>query len=173
MTKPFMFLSSYAPLLLLLALRFENTCLRTALALLAVAGMVGLLVLLRLHHEPASLQAQTHITAIRPAGEGASAYLAGYLLPFLTVANPNLCDLVSYGGFFLVAYAVTAKTGVIQVNPTLFLLGYNIFAVTDDTAAQRYLLARTRENITPGTTVMTSRMTNDVLLFEGLDPQPN
>lgn len=172
LTKPFMFLSSYAPLLLLLTLRFDDACLRTASALLALVGVVGLLLLLRLHHEPASLQARTHITAIRPAGEGASAYLAGYLLPFLTVSNPSTRDLIIYVGFFLVAFAVTTKTGVIQVNPTLFLLGYNIFAVADDTGAQRYLLARTRENITPGTTVMTSRMTNDVLLYEGLDPQP-
>lgn len=170
LTKPFMFLSSYAPLFLLLAFRFEEISVRIVCVLLAVLGISGLLILVRLHHEPPMQQARTQVTAIRSAGEGASAYLAGYLLPFLTVNKPGVSDLIAYGGFFLIAFAVTARTGLVQVNPTLFLLGYEIFSLTDDTGAQRYLLARTRERITPGTTVMTSRMTNDVLLYEGLPP---
>lgn len=107
-------------------------------------------------------------------GEGASSYLASYLLPFVTIGSPALPDLIAYTGFFLVAYVVTTKTGIIQVNPTLFLAGYKVHAITDAHGAQRYLLSRTKENITSGTIVMASRMTNDVLLFEGIaaDPEP-
>lgn len=172
LTKPLMFLSSYAPLLILLAIRFEGTCLRLACLLLALLGVAGLLVLMRVQHKRSGQQARTTIETIRPAGEGASSYLASYLLPFLTVSNPSGCDLVVYGGFFLIAFAITAKTGIIQVNPTLFLLGYDIYSITEDKGSQRYLLSRTKESITAGTTVMTSRMSNDVVLFERIADVP-
>lgn len=168
LTLPLMFLSSYAPLLLLLAIRFEESWLRTTCVALAVIGMVGLMTLMRLHREPLDQQGEHILTEVRGAGEGASSYLAGYLLPFVTIGNPSPTDLVAYAGFFVVAYVVTTRTGIIQVNPTLFLLGYRVYSVTDKHHAQRYLLSRTEESITPGVTVRASRMTNDVLIFEGV-----
>lgn len=168
LTLPLMFLSSYAPLLLILAIRFEESWLRTTCVALAVVGIVGLLALMRLHHEPHDQQGRHALTEVRGAGEGASSYLAGYLLPFVTIGNPSLTDLAAYAGFFVVAYVVTTRTGIIQVNPTLFLLGYRVDSITDEQGAQRYLLSRTRDSITQGVTVRASRMTNDVLLFEGI-----
>ena len=72
----------------------------------------------------------------------------------------------------MIAFAITAKTGIIQVNPTLFLLGYDIYSISEDKGSQRYLLSRTKESITAGTTVMTSRMSNDVVLFERIADVP-
>lgn len=167
LTLPLMFLSSYAPLLMILAIRFEKTWLRLACVALAAVGIVGLRVLMRLHREPLDQQGRYALTDVRGAGEGASSYLAGYLLPFVTISNPSVTDLVAYAGFFAVAYVVTTRTGIIQVNPTLFLLGYRVDSVTDDRGAQRYLLSKTRDSITQGVTVRASRMSNEVLIFEG------
>lgn len=166
LTKPLMFLSSYAPLLLILAIRFEEGWLRITCATLAVLGVLGLLALMRFQHERPEQQARHTLTKVRQAGEGASSYLAGYLLPFVTISSPSLTDLAAYVGFFAVAYAVTTRTGIIQVNPTLFLFRYTVDSITDEHGSQRYLLSRTRQRVAPGATVWTSRMTNDVLLFE-------
>lgn len=163
---PLMFLSSYAPLLLILTVRFEELWLRTTCAVLAAIGIVGLLVLMRLQHEPPEQQGRHTLTEVRGAGEGASSYLAGYLLPFVTIESPSVTDLVAYALFFLVAYVVTTRTGIIQVNPTLFLFGYRVDSITDEYGARRYLLSRTRDSVTQGVTVSTSRMTNGVLIFE-------
>lgn len=169
LTKPLMFLSSYAPLLLILAVRFEDCWLRILCVALAALGIAGLLVLMRLLHDPREQQGRQTLVEVQQASEGASSYLAGYLLPFVTISSPTATDLTAYVGFFLVAFLVTMRTGIIQVNPTLFLFGYRVYFITDDNGAQRYLLCRTKETITRGTTVWTSRMTNDVLLFEEID----
>ena len=172
-TKPLMFLSSYAPLLALLAIRFDDCRLRSVCAGLAVLGFVALFALMRLQHQPPAYQGRYNLTAVRQAGEGASSYLAGYLLPFVTIGSPGVRDIVAYLGFFLVAYVVTTRTGIIQVNPTLFLAGYKIYRITDSAGAQRYLLTKTKETIAAGTTVMASRMSNDVLVFESIATPPS
>lgn len=172
LTKPLMFLSSYAPLMLILAIRFDECLLRVACVLLAVLGVAGLRVFMGLQHDPPEQRGRHTLVEVRHAGEGASSYLAGYLLPFVTISNPTATDLLAYLGFFVVAYVVTTRTGIIQVNPTLFLFGYRIDSIIDDRDTQRYLLSRTKERVTAGTTVWTSRMTSDVLLFEGVDVAP-
>lgn len=173
LTLPLMFLSSYAPLLLILAIRFEDSWLRLTCVALAVVGIVGLLALMCLHHEPLDQQGRHTLKEVRGAGEGASSYLAGYLLPFVTIGNPSLTDLAAYVGFFVVAYVVTTRTGIIQVNPTLFLLGYRVDSITDEHGAQRYMLSRTRDSLTQGVTVRASRMTNDVLISERSSRPPS
>lgn len=166
LTKPLMFLSSYSPLLLILAIRFEGCWLRITCVVLAALAAVGVWILMRLQHEQPEQQSRHTLTEVRQAGEGASSYLAGYLLPFVTISSPSLTDLGAYMLFFAVAYVITTRTGIIQVNPTLFLLGYRVDAIIDERGTQRYLVSKTKETIAAETTVWTSRMTNDVLLFE-------
>lgn len=166
LTKPLMFLSSYAPLLLILAIRFEGFSLRIICVSLAVIGIVGLFVLMRFQHDAPEQRGRHTLIEARQAGEGASSYLAGYLLPFVIVDRPSMTDLAAYVGFFVVAYFITTRTRIVQVNPTLFLFGYSIYSITDTNGSERYLISRTKETITKNSTVLVSRMTNDVLLFE-------
>jgi hypothetical protein len=172
LTTPLMFLSSYAPLLALLAIRFDGATLKLVCAGLALLGVAGLLALMHFQHQAPAQQGRYTLTEVRQAGEGAASYLAGYLLPFVTIGTPSAWDLVAFVGFFLVAYAVTAKTGIIQVNPTLFLVGYTIYQVTDSWGSQRYLLSRTKEAITSGSAVKASRLSSDILLLESVEPIP-
>lgn len=170
LTRPLMFLSSYAPLLLILTIRFEDLWLRIACLVLAAVGFLGFLLWLRLHREPLQQQGRHTLRTVRGAGEGASSYLASYLLPFVTIGSPSGTDLLAYFLFFCVAYVVTTRTGIIQVNPTLFLVGYRIDAITDEHGAQRYLLRKAKQKVSEGAIVRTSRMTSDVLIFEDTLP---
>lgn len=168
LTKPLMFLASYAPLFAIFVIRFDGIWLRIVCALLAVTGMLGLIILLRSHHSPDDEQGEHHLTEVTQAGEGASSYLAGYLLPFVTIGSPSTKDLVAYVLFFLVAYLVHVRTSIIQVNPTLFLLGWKVYLVTDCRGFRGHLLARAKLPVLPGNSVFASRLTGDMLLLERL-----
>lgn len=160
--KPLLFLSSYAPLFLMLAIRFEDARLRIILAIFGVTGLLflPLVLLIQKHGSPG----QHTINVIQPAGNGASAYLAGYLLPFLTVSEPGPTDLAAYGIFLLVAFTVHVRTEMIQVNPTLFLWGWRIYAFTDTNGLQGHLICRKR--VLPRDDVWAHRMTDDILIMK-------
>lgn len=158
--KPLLFLSSYAPLFGLLAIRFEPQWLWITCAALAALGLASLLLLLRLD---ARAEAGPHVlaTATDAGGEAAS-YLASYLLPFLTVAAPALRDVAAYAGFLVIAAVINLRTSVAQVNPLLYLLGYRVLSVTDDRGLRAYII--TRRSLQPGERVAATRFRDDVLV---------
>jgi hypothetical protein len=121
LAKPALFLSSYAPLFFMLALRFEAPCLRLVCVGLGVLGVVALVWFFSASRS-ARLGDPRKVASVTNAGAAASAYLAGYLLPFLALPQPKALDLLAYGLFFLVAYPINAKTGLLQVNPLVFML---------------------------------------------------
>ncbi|RBA33798.1 hypothetical protein DQ226_11615 [Dietzia maris] len=160
LTKPLMFVSSYAPLFIMLAIRFEDVWLRAGCALAAAVGLIALPTVMRL--QEVGSPTEHSVTDVEPAGSGASSYLAGYLLPFLTVSSPTAADLIAYGVFLVVAFLVHMRTELIQVNPTLFLYGWRIFSITDANGLQTHLICK--ERILTGDRVMAYRMTDDVLV---------
>ena len=95
--RPLLFLSSYAPLFALLAIRFEQRWLWISCTVLAVLGVVSLWLLLRL--DARSSPGPHTLVSSRDAGVEAAGYLATYLLPFLTVATPTIRDVIAYAGF--------------------------------------------------------------------------
>ena len=127
--RPLLFLSSYAPLFGLLAVRFEPRWLWISCPCSPLLGVVSLWLLLRL---------DARLARTPPAGvcpgcrRGAAGYLATYLLPFLTVATPTVRDVLAYAGFLLVTAVVNIRSAVAQVNPLLYLFGYRVLSVTDD-----------------------------------------
>ncbi|OMC38988.1 hypothetical protein A5740_02805 [Mycobacterium sp. GA-1841] len=167
LTKPLMFLSSYSPLFAMLAIRFDGCPLRIACGLAAAVGLAVLPVVM--HFQRTGCPNQHTLDVVRPAGGGASAYLAGYLLPFLTVSNPSAADLAAYGVFITVTFLVHVRTEIIQVNPTLFLFGWRIYAFTDSGGLDGHLICRRR--ILSGDTVQAYRMTNDILLLAEENPE--
>lgn len=132
LARPALFFSSYAPLFLMLSLRFEVSWLRWACLGLCVVG-IGALVWFFAASRTARHGRTRQVIAISNAGGAASSYLAGYLLPFLAVATPTASDIAAYGVFLAVAYSVNAKTGLLQVNPLIFLIpGRSIQSITLD-----------------------------------------
>jgi hypothetical protein len=106
------------------ALRFESTWLRLGFALLSIAGLLVATYLL--HRHRAELPSNRTITIAGDGGAEVSGYLAAYLLPFLTLAAPPLLDGFAYLIFFAVAGVVYIRSGLMQVNPTIYLLGWRV-----------------------------------------------
>jgi len=156
--KVLMFLSSYAILFVLLAIRFQTLPLRLACICLAVIGVAALFLLLSLDRRTS--RAAHVVRTVERSGDGAAAYLAGYLLPFVSIAAPTASDVAAYVIFLVVAAVVTIKTAVIQVNPLLFVLGYSIFRVTDAEDSTFYVLSRRR--VLPGEEILTTSLGDDV-----------
>lgn len=168
LTNLIMFLSSYAPLLVILVIRFDNTrFVSTILIIVAASSIVGLLCWLRSQHDPDTQQARFRLSSVRKSGDGASAYLASYLLPFVTIENPTVRDLLAYAVFFVVAFLVTKRAGIIQVNPALSLLGYRVFEMIDQHGSDRLLLVPAGKDVSNGEWIRASRMSNDILFYGG------
>lgn len=158
--RPLLFLSSYAPLFGLLAIRFETRWLWISCVVLAVLGVAALWLLLRLD---ARTSPGPHVLAsVRDAGVEAASYLATYLLPFLTVATPTVRDVLAYAGFLLVAAIINIRSAVVQVNPLLYLLGYRVLSVTDDQGLHAYMI--TRHSPLTGDRVLATRFRDEVLV---------
>lgn len=122
------FFSSYAPLWLMLGLRFDCLALRLPLVAFAVAsaGLVAVLVKRRSGDRPSN----TTLTISGDAGAEVSGYLAAYLLPFLTVSDPDIWDLAAYGLFIAVAGLVYVRSGLMQINPTVYLMRRKVLRAT-------------------------------------------
>lgn len=150
------FLSSYAPLWLMLGLRFETVPLRMVLFTLGVLSFAFLLWLLtrRAKERPSNVP----LTIVGDAGSEVGGYLATYLLPFLTVARPTWTDLLAYGLFVLVAGLIYTRSGMMQINPTVYLLGRRVLRATvDGGSADQDMFVITQRTLRTGTPLKCER----------------
>jgi hypothetical protein len=123
-----LFVSSYAPLFLLLALRFDDAVLR----LLALGvGVVGVLDALRLiEWQPRRIGSSPYtVSEVRDHGSQVAGYLVSYLLPFLPLADPSGADLVAYALFLCIVGVIFVRSDMAEINPTLYLLGRRVLQI--------------------------------------------
>lgn len=150
-----LFLSSYAPLLLILAIRFSRPWLQIVCGALALGGFAVALLVIRRYR---SLVPQEWVVQrVDERGGEVAGYLASYLLPFVSVPEPGWRDLAAYVVFLLVAAVIYIRSSMIQVNPTLYLLGWRLSAVSIGDAWNGYLLSR--HAIAAGAPMTVVRMT--------------
>ena len=136
-----MFLSSYATLFCILAIRFDGLGLRLTCVGLCAVGLVDTV---RITHTAQSGTVPFDITvkSTEDTGGEVSGYLASYLLPFVTVATPGWRDLVAYGLFLLVGLVIYVRSHLVRVNPTLYLFGYRVLAVRYGKDKEQFLVTR-------------------------------
>ena len=135
-----LFLSSYAPLFGILAIRFSAAGQRyvcLALASIGVAYLGGVALVAR-RAEPRPYEVQS----VSDAGGEVAGYLASYLLPFVTVATPTLADTLGYALYGLVTLGIFVRSDLIRINPTLYLMGRRIICVTLVGGEERYMVCR-------------------------------
>jgi hypothetical protein len=105
-------LSSYVPLFVLLAIRFDSAALRVSCLVIALAGALFARSLIRAqdNEQPYPMR----LTSVRDEGVQVAAYLMTYLLPFLMVSEPGVRDVVAYGAFLVMIGVVLAQTNYLQ-----------------------------------------------------------
>jgi hypothetical protein len=155
-----LFLSSYAPLFVVLAIRGMH---RDTLALTAGLALCGIAVLsvsvLRYWIGKAQTFAPFPTTVARasPRDDLAVAYIVTYILPFAGVNLSSGRDLAALVLIFAITLLVAVRTNLFYVNPILNLLGYHIHEVED--AAGRFIaLISKRSYLKPGAVIPTVPM---------------
>jgi|HubBroStandDraft_6_1064221.scaffolds.fasta_scaffold83222_2 hypothetical protein len=134
-----LFLSSYLPLFVILAVRFDGVGLKWTCAVLAGLGALDLGIIFSIAR---TTQAQRrYADRIDDASPEVAGYLASYLVPFVTVATPSTGDLVGYGIFFAVLLAIFLRSNMSQINPTLYVFGFRLATITLG-SDRRYLVCR-------------------------------
>lgn len=175
MQRLVLFLSSYSPVFVLLALQSgwaDWWWLSCLLLVLAAVGLGGLqLMLLLTRRKPRSLPLR--LLVVRDAGSESAAFLATYLLPLITASIQNGYIALATGVYLVLACVITIRSSLIQVNPILMVFGYRIldteFADSISESGSRgqgYVL--TRKSIRVGDIVKLQRVGGGVYLTDGV-----
>jgi hypothetical protein len=153
-----LFISSYAPLFAIFALRFQSW---QASAVCSVVAALGVLTLLALLHRAKRIQPDPHrLASVSDRGPEVAGYLATYLLPFVTAPVPPFRELVAYLMLIVVVGVIYVRSDMIQINPLLYLFGYRVWAVTTGDGWSGYLVARQRPRT--GAVILAVRLGNTV-----------
>lgn len=136
-----LFLGSYGLLFVLLAIRFETTWLEIVCGMLAALGFLDMVRIVVLVSRKTA-EDPIRVSEVTDAGPEVAGYLATYLLPFLTVAQPTTRDVISYAIFLIVTGLVYVRSEMTQVNPTLYILGRRVVAVRTDRGWSGHVVVR-------------------------------
>jgi hypothetical protein len=141
-TRLILFLSSYAPLFLIIALRgwHESRSLALGLVTVAVISVVVLFVFLRNAQKLA--QDKIQISSVASRDGDAMSYIVTYLLPFLAVKLNDLTDIASLGIVLFVIGLLYVNSNMIYTNPVLNIAGYHIFEIQDGGGKKTALICK-------------------------------
>jgi hypothetical protein len=151
-TRIVLFLSSYAPLFLILVIRdsFASRWVSVGFGVLAAGSLLGLFVYLRLALSLAPLPIT--VSSVTARDGDAMAYFVTYLLPFLDVSFEDRGNAVALGILLLVLGVVYVNTNLVHTNPILNLCGFHIFELEADDGKKLAFISR-RAYIRTGATV--------------------
>ena len=136
-----LFLGSYVLLFVLLAVRFQTVWLEIACGVLAGVGSSTWCGSCSGFSKRTS-EDPIRVAQVIDAGPDVAGYMATYLLPFLTVSEPTIRDVVAYAIFLSVTGLVYVRLEMTQVNPTLYLLLRRVVGVTTDGGWSGHVIAR-------------------------------
>lgn len=159
-----MFLSSYAPLWVVLAIQARDWRLSAGLTAVAFGSVLGLQQILQAARKTSP--EVINLRRIEPRGGDVAAYLASYLIGFVTTGLTDWRDAAALLVFVLVLAIIYVRTGLIYINPVLALLGYRMVAaeaeISDDDAVS--VIAITKSDSVRHRQVEASRLMNGVYL---------
>jgi hypothetical protein len=108
------------------------------------------------------------LTIAGDAGAEVSGYLAAYLLPFLTVAEPDSIDLITYAIFVVVAGLIYVRSGLMQINPTVYLLNRRVVrATTPVKGTTKEVFVISRRDLRIAETLQAERFSDRVYIDHG------
>lgn len=140
-----LFLSSYAPLLVIFAVRLGDKHPDTAFWIVVCAALFALNLVILLNRRVAPRDFKVH--GVKSGAGDVAAYIATYLLPFLVVSDVGWRDLLSYAILVLTIGVVMTREGVLHINPLLALGGWHISTITTIDGAEYYLVSTRRAQV--------------------------
>ncbi len=158
-----LFLSSFAPLFLALAFRFDAAPLRATCLGLSVIGAGWLWSVFAFWKRRSPITAV--IASCDDRGPDVGGYISAYLLPLLVIPEPTAGDIAAYVLILFVIGVVYVRSRMIQLNPLLYLAGYRIWTVTTMNGFTGYLITKTSPR--PGDEISVVRREHVLLALGG------
>jgi hypothetical protein len=124
-----LFLSSYSPAMLILAVRsIDHSWPLFWISLgVSVVSAAAFFLFLQVARRGGPFRAR--IDDVEPRDAELAAYVATYLLPFVVVFGATLQDVVALGLFLLFIGLLWINSGMVYLNPLLTLAGYHVYIV--------------------------------------------
>jgi hypothetical protein len=142
LTKLVLFLSSYTPLFLIMAVKYGLSHHRfgVSMILLSIASIAGLVIFLRV----AGTIGSDRLVVEKISGKDTEAmsYIVAYLIPFLDIKIDDPANYLSLLVLFLVVAVLYIHSNLIYINPTLNLMGYHLFEIEIEGGKSAALLTK-------------------------------
>ncbi len=126
-----LFLSSYAPLFLIIAMRGWRDSRHLAIGLAIVAAFSVVVLFVFLHTVQKLSAGKVSVSSVISRDGDVMSYIVTYLLPFLAVKLNDPTDVISLGILFVVIGLLYVNSNMIHTNPVLNIVGYHIFEIED------------------------------------------
>lgn len=158
-----LFLSSYAPLLVIIGIRHYNDSQGLAIAAFAVAvlGVCALFIYIRAARRMSPVQIDTNAVEAR-SGE-TMGYIVTYLIPFLDFNLGDTEDAIALAVLIFILGVIYVNSNLVTVNPILNLAGFHLFEVSTSDGPRKTLLSR-RSYIPPKGTLSAVALGNYALM---------
>jgi hypothetical protein len=143
-TRVVLFLSSYTPLFLIMAVKYGKGHCYFALTMVLL-GVISVVLLLFYLKRSSSL-AIDNVTVEKISGKDTEAmsYIVTYLIPFLDIKIDELSSSISLLLLFFVVGVLYVHSNLIYINPTLNLLRYHLFEIELEGGRTSALLSKRR-----------------------------
>jgi hypothetical protein len=163
LTRFVLFLSSYAPLMLIFAIRdpLKMRFSRYVFLTLAIVSLGLLWLFLRSGQRLAPHSITVQSAQVRDTE--AMSYIVIYFLPFLQVSASNLGDAFSLLLVYAVVAVIYVNSNLIYINPVLNVVGYRLFEVASGSGKVSTLITR-RDYVPSGEQLNVASLGNYVLL---------
>jgi hypothetical protein len=155
-----LFLSAYAPLFVIFAIRFDSPSLRWGAVMLALLGVVAMAWVWARRRRLAAQPRR--VASLQDEGGAVAGYTATYLLPFVTVSDPAAADVIAYACVFAMLGLLHVRTNLIQVNPMLYLIGRRVLRFIDGAGESGYAIVRASETVQIGSVLRSVPWSGDV-----------
>lgn len=154
-----LFISAYAVLFILFAVKYPLFWAQILFYGLGVAGLiVAFDLIFRYGRSTASYSYK--VDSLEDAGGLVNGFLASHLLPFLAPGVPTVRDSVAYGLFFLVLLIVSINSDLAHINPVLYLFGRKVVRITTNGTSRIFVCSTVPR---PGETVTAVRATGGLI----------
>ena len=168
--------SAYVPLYVVTLVYFESKPVRIIMGIVTMVGCVSLVSLLWAVSQRIAPRTVVPMT-VRDLGNEVASYVATYLLPFVTLNEPDIKNIIAFFIALAAMSVVYIRSDMIGVNPLLYLLGYRVYAVTGiRTTSEGHeagALILSRKQLIPGCEISVSRLATGVSLVIPLNERRN
>ena len=159
-----MFLSSYSPLMVILAARdlnyttfqFDNPTVVWACLGAALLSCIAIFLLIR----SLTMGDSATVTSVDDRSIELLNYTIPYLISFLSLDIGEASELVSFSLFMMLMFWLTYKTDNLYINPVLTLMNYKLYRVTVTFSGSEpvEINALTKDTIKPGSQIFLEKV---------------